>query len=64
MLQLKEIRKSKGIKQKEIAKELNISQSAISDYENGKLEPSIESLIKMANFLDCSVDKLVGRYKN
>lgn len=63
MLKLKEIRKAKGIKQKELAKELQISQSAISDYENGKLEPSIENLIKMANLLDCTVDKLIGRYK-
>lgn len=38
---------------------MNVSQKTISDYENGKSEPSISSLKKLANIFDTSVDYLI-----
>lgn len=57
---LKELRLEKGVTQIEIAKLLNMSKMAISHWENGNSEPSIEQLKILADFFDVSVDYLVG----
>lgn len=44
-----------------LAKELGIHQSTITNWLNGKKEPSIESLWKLADYFDVSVDYLIGR---
>ncbi len=44
-----------------LAKKLGISQSTICNWLNGKKEPCIESLWKLADFFDVSIDYLVGR---
>ena len=44
-----------------LAKQLNISQSTICNWLNGKKEPSIENLWKLADRFDVSVDFLIGR---
>lgn len=53
------ILKEKGITGKELATNTNISQSLISDYKNGKVEPSMTNILKIANFLDVSCDYLI-----
>lgn len=58
---LNELRKKRGILQKEIAKELKISQQAYANYENGKRQPDIEMLSKIADYFGVSVDYLLGR---
>ena len=60
MMRLKELRKLKNISQKEIAKELNLTDVVVSKYERGECDPSIENLIKIAKFLNVSVDTLIG----
>lgn len=57
---LKEIRIKKGLTQEEFAKLLNISSSAISLYESGSREPSLATLVNIANVLDVSTDYLLG----
>lgn len=61
MEKLRIIRKEMGFTQKELANFLNVSQQTYSDYENGKTEPDIDTIIKMAEILQISVDYLVGR---
>lgn len=56
---LKELRESRGLQQKDIAKFLGISESSICLYEKGKREPPIEVLIKLADFFGCTLDELV-----
>ena len=56
----KELRAEKGVTQLEIAKKMNMSKMAISHWENGNSEPSIEQLKFLANFFDVSIDYLVG----
>ena len=60
MLKLKELRKEKGLTQKEIGKIINCNQTAVGKYERGELEPSLDTLKKLADFFNCSIDYLVG----
>ena len=63
-MRLKEIRKSKGISQLKMAMDLNTNQNTISRYETGEREPGINELIKIADYLNVSVDYLLGRTNN
>lgn len=47
--------------QKEIAKELGLSPQTLNNYVNGKTEPSIETLCKLADYYHVTLDYLVGR---
>ena len=51
------------ISQYSLAKKLGISQSTICNWLNGKKEPSIESLWKLADYFGVSIDYLLGRSK-
>lgn len=63
-MRLKEIRKSKGISQLKMAMDLNTNQNTISRYETGKREPGINELIKIADYLNVSIDYLLDRTNN
>lgn len=60
---LKELRKQLGKTQEEVAKDLNITQSTYSNYENGLRQPNIEMLIDLADYYKVPIDILVGRYQ-
>lgn len=47
-----------------IAKETGISQGLMNEYKNGKKLPTLQNLVKIADYLDCSVDYLLGRTDN
>lgn len=49
---LKLMRKEKNVTQKELAKRLNVSQGAISQYENGQTDLSIKQIMKICEALD------------
>ena len=58
---LKEIREDKDLKQEEVAKYLGMKQQQYSEYEIGKRLIPIETLDKLADYYDTSIDYLVGR---
>lgn len=58
---LKELRLKKGLTQTELGKRLGVKQSTFTNWENGKREPNFETLIKLADLLEVSVDLLLGR---
>ncbi len=58
---LRSIREDRDIKQKEIAKVLNVSQNTYSQYETGVISITAEVLIKLADFYGVSVDYLLDR---
>lgn len=58
---LKNLRKEKKLSQKELSEILKISQSVICDYENNKVDPTTNVLIKYADFFGVSTDYLLGR---
>lgn len=57
---LRYLRKQKKISQVTLAKELEISPSAITMYEQGKREPSFELLKKMSDFFQVDFNFLLG----
>ena len=61
MLRLKDLREEKGVLQKELAHAINRTRACISSWEQGKTEPSIDDLLKLADFFEVTVDCLVGR---
>lgn len=58
---LRQLRKAKGLTQAELAKLLSIGESTISFYESGKRQPDYETLIRIADLFNVSVDYLLGR---
>lgn len=60
MLRIKEIRKEKGITAKELAEYVNVAESTMSLYENGKREPDFRTLINIAKYLEVSIDEIFG----
>lgn len=58
-----ELRKEKGLSQKDAAAKLGISQALLSHYEKGIRECGQSFLIKVADFYDVTCDYLLGRTK-
>lgn len=61
---LKSVRVDRDIKQKDIAKILNVSQNTYSQYETGVIALTAEVLIKLADYYDVSIDYLLDRTNN
>ena len=60
MLNLKRLREAKGVSQATVARELNISRQTYNNYELGKREADYETLLKLAEYFDTSVDRLLS----
>lgn len=58
---LRFFRRKAGLTQAELAKKMHLRQYNISDYEIGRIEPNIQTLIRFADIFDVSLDFLVGR---
>ena len=58
---LKSERLFRKISQEKLAKEIGISQQAISLYENNTNEPTIGICERIADFYGITVDELIGR---
>lgn len=57
---IRDLREDNDLTQNQIATLLNISQSTYSRYEKGELEIPIQTLIKLANYYNTSIDYLVN----
>ncbi len=57
---LRQLRKSYGITQSELARQLGISGSAVGMYEQGRREPDSTTLLKICSFFGISSDYLLG----
>ena len=53
---LKTMRKIKGINQIELSKLTNIPQNTISQYENDKIQPTFETILKIANTCNFEIE--------
>ena len=51
---LKEVRKERNLKQKDVAKMLGISAQSYNQYETGKRKPKHETILKLCDVLDCA----------
>lgn len=59
MKYLKELRQSRGVSQQVVADYLEITRQAYSNYENGNRAPDTETLLKLGEYFDVSVDTLL-----
>ncbi|MBR3803910.1 MAG: helix-turn-helix transcriptional regulator [Clostridia bacterium] len=58
---LKSLREERKLTQTEVAKQIGLTQRMVSKYECEIVEMNFETLIKFANFFNCSIDYLLGR---
>ena len=58
---IRELREDCDKKQLELAKYLHVKPNTYSDYELGKINVQIDTLIKIADFYNVSLDYLAGR---
>ena len=56
---IKEFRERLGLSQFDLSKCLNVTQSAVSQYETGVREPPLDKLITMSELFGCTIDELV-----
>ena len=59
-----ELRKSKNLTQSELGGKLNITAQAVSKWENNLSEPDIDSIKKMCEIFEISVDEFLGISKH
>lgn len=57
---LKKLRNNQNITQKELASFLGINQNTYSYWENGKVKIDSDSLSKLSNYFDVSIDYILG----
>lgn len=56
---IKKIRQVKGLSQKAFADLFDLNRGVISSYEEGRAEPKIETILKVANHFNLTIDKLL-----
>ena len=57
---LKECRKSKGLTQYDASKIIGVARTTYADYENGKIQPPIDKIRKISEWLDLPLEKLMN----
>lgn len=57
-MQLKEILESKGIKQKWLAQQMEVSEVAVSNWVQGKSIPRQKNAIKLSELLNVPINKI------
>ena len=58
---IKLLREELNINQEELAKRINVSPSTIAMYETNKRQPNYETLSKLADIFNCTIDYLLGK---
>lgn len=55
---IKKLRKERGLRQEDLAKELGVSRQTIIAIENNKYDPSLELAIKISVFFEKTVNDI------
>ncbi len=58
---LKKIRQIKGLSQQAFAELIDLNRGVISSYEEGRAEPKIETLLRIANYFSISTDDIISK---
>ena len=62
---IKKLRQEKKLSQEELAEKLYVTRQAVSNWENGKTHPDIDTITKLANIFDVSVERIIyGKAKS
>lgn len=62
-MNLKRLREQAGLRQEDLAKKLDVDQTAVSNWERGKCRPHRKYHKKLAKMLSCTVDELMAESK-
>lgn len=60
-MRIRELRKAKKVTMKELGNMIGVAESTMSLYETGKRKPDPETLSRLADYFNVSVDYLLGR---
>ncbi|GGG18758.1 hypothetical protein GCM10007425_11560 [Lysinibacillus alkalisoli] len=58
---LKQLRTAQGLSQQQLTDQLMINRSTYARYETSSTQPDFETLVKLADFFNVSIDYLLGR---
>ncbi len=58
---LMSLRKACGLSQFELAQKIGVTQQCVSEWERGKIEPTLSNLWNLSDVFDVSIDFLVGK---
>lgn len=58
---IRELRLAKGMNQVELANALSVSKQTVSNWENNNIQPSVDMLVKIADYFSVSTDYLLCR---
>lgn len=56
-MDLKQLRRSKGLSRKELGEKIGLSEHAVRSYEQGTRSPNVEALFRMANALGVDINE-------
>lgn len=56
---IRELRKRKNLTQSQLAKLVDVDQTAISQWETGRTKPTIDNLVLLSNILDCEIKDIL-----
>lgn len=59
--QIKNLRLARHLTQVDLAKELNVTKQTVSNWENDNIQPSIDMLVKLADFFGVTTDYMLDR---
>lgn len=57
---IKQLRLARNLSQVDLAKALGVTKQSISNWENNNIQPSIDMLIRLAQFFSVSTDCILG----
>lgn len=60
-VRIKNLRQSKELTQVQLAEKLGVKKQSISNWENDNIMPSVDMLVRIADFFQVSTDYLLGR---
>ncbi len=58
---IRKLRLERGMKQEELGRRVCASKQSVSNWENGNIMPSIDLLVRLADFFGVTTDYLLGR---
>ncbi len=58
---IRKIRMSKKLTQTEFAELFDLKRTAVGSYEEGRAEPKIDTLIKIADYFNLTIDQLLRK---
>ena len=59
-IQIKKLRSANGITQVQLAKCLGVTKQCVSNWENDNIQPSVDMLMKIADYFKVSTDYILG----